>query len=126
MQMLGGGVVLLGLSALAGEFSRLEWAAVSARALGAWVYVTVLGSVAYGSYLWLLKASTPAKAATYAYVNPVIALLLGYLLGDEVLSAWTMGCSAAVVAAVLLVVASPNVPRLVATPPVGTESGTVL
>ncbi len=94
--MLGGGVVLLGLSALTGEFSRLEWAAVSARALGAWVYVTVLGSVAYGSYLWLLKASTPAKAATYAYVNPVIALLLGYLLGDEVLSAWTMGCSAAV------------------------------
>ena len=44
-------------------------------------------------------------------MNPVIALLLGYLLGDEVLSAWTMGCSAVVVAAVLLVVASPNVPR---------------
>ena len=126
MQMLGGGVVLLGLSAVTGEFSRLEWAAVSARALGAWVYVTVLGSVAYGSYLWLLKASTPAKAATYAYVNPVIALLLGYLLGDEALSAWTIGCSAAVVAAVLLVVASPNVPRLVATPPAAPGSGSVL
>ena len=54
------------------------------------LYMSVLGSVAYGSYLWLLKASTPAKAATYAYVNPVIALLLGHLLGDESLSAWTM------------------------------------
>jgi drug/metabolite transporter (DMT)-like permease len=76
-------------------------------------------SVAYGSYLWLLKASTPAKAATCAYVNLVIALLLGYLLGDESLSAWTMGCSAAVVAAVLLVVTSPSVPRLGVTPPAG-------
>ena len=104
MQMLGGGVVLIGLSVATGELARLDWVAVPSGAFGAWVYVTVLGSVAYGSYLWLLKASTPAKAATYAYVNPVIALLLGYLLGDEGLSAWTMGCSAAVVAAVLLVV----------------------
>lgn len=104
MQMLAGGGVLLAASALIGDVSRVEWAAVPAGALGAWVYVTVLGSVAYGSYLWLLKVSTPAKAATYAYVNPVIALLLGYLLGDEVLSAWTVACSATVVVAVLLVV----------------------
>jgi len=52
-----------------------------------------------------LGTPTPAKVATYAYVNPVIALLLGYLLDDEVLSAWTIGCSTVVVAAVLLVVA---------------------
>ena len=104
MQMVGGGAVLLGFSALTGEFEQMDWATVPTRAWAAWVYTTVFGSVAYGSYLWLLKASTPAKAATYAYVNPVIALLLGYLLGDEVLTLWTMGCSAVVVAAVLLVV----------------------
>ena len=104
MQMVTGGCVLLVLSTMTGEFDRVDWAAVPNRAWGAWAYTTVFGSVAYGSYLWLLKASTPAKAATYAYVNPVIALLLGYLLGDEVLTLWTMGCSTAVVLAVLLVV----------------------
>jgi len=102
--MVTGGCVLLVLSTMTGEFDRVDWAAVPNRAWGAWAYTTVFGSVAYGSYLWLLKASTPAKAATYAYVNPVIALLLGYLLGDEVLTLWTMGCSTAVVVAVLLVV----------------------
>ena len=104
MQMFGGGVVLLGLSAATGEVAQLEWASVSNTALAGWVYVTVLGSVAYGSYLWLLKASTPTKAATYAYVNPVIALILGYLVADESLSPRTIGCSALVVLAVLMVV----------------------
>ena len=46
----------------------------------------------------------PAKVATYAYVNPVIALLLGYLLAGEALSLWSLGCSTVVVAGVLLVV----------------------
>ena len=104
MQMFGGGVVLLALSGMTGEVARLDWAAVSNTALAGWVYVTVLGSVAYGSYLWLLKASTPTKAATYAYVNPVIALLLGYLVAGESLSPRTIGCSALVVLAVLMVV----------------------
>jgi drug/metabolite transporter (DMT)-like permease len=104
MQMLGGGVVLMGMSAATGEFSRLDLAAVPPGALVAWAYTIVFGSVAYGSSLWRLKASTPAKASTYAYVNPVIALLLGYLFGAEVLSAWTVGCSVMIVAAVLLVV----------------------
>ena len=94
----------MALSTVTGELARLDWAAITTVAFGAWAYVIVLGSVAYGSYLWLLKAATPAKAATYAYVNPVIALLLGYLLADEALSSWSLGCSAIIVAAVLLVV----------------------
>ena len=104
MQMLGGGAVLLALSAASGELAGLDWSTVSPAAFGAWFYVAAFGSVAYGCYLWLLKASTPAKAATYAYVNPVIALFLGYLLADETLSLWSMGCSGVVVAGVLLVV----------------------
>ena len=104
MQMLGGGVVLMALSAVTGELRGLDWGAVSPAAFGAWAYVAVFGSVAYGCYLWLLKATVPAKAATYAYVNPVIALVLGYILADEALSAWSLGCSTVVVVAVLLVV----------------------
>ena len=104
MQMLGGGVVLLALSVAIGEPRGLDWGAVSPAAYGAWAYVAILGSVAYGCYLWLLKASIPAKAATYAYVNPIIALMLGYLLAGEALSAWSLGCSAVVVVGVLLVV----------------------
>lgn len=104
MQMLGGGAVLMVLSAASGELTRLDWSTVSPAAFGAWFYVAALGSVAYGCYLWLLKASTPAKAATYAYVNPVIALLLGYLLAGETLTLWSLGSSALVVAGVLLVV----------------------
>ena len=104
MQMLGGGVVLLALSAATGELRGLDWGAVSPAAFGAWAYVAAFGSVAYGCYLWLLKASVPAKAATYAYVNPVIALVLGYFLAGEALSAWSLGCSAVVVVGVLLVV----------------------
>ena len=104
MQMLGGGAVLISMSAASGEWTGLDWSSVSPGAFGAWIYVAALGSVAYGCYLWLLKASTPTKAATYAYVNPVIALILGYLLADETLTLWSMGCSAVVVAGVLLVV----------------------
>ena len=104
MQMVCGGAVLLGVSAAAGEPAGLDWSTVSPAAFGAWFYVAAFGSVAYGCYLWLLKASTPAKASTYAYVNPVIALLLGYLLAGEMLSLWSVGCSAVVVLGVLLVV----------------------
>ena len=104
MQMLGGGAVLMAISVASGELAGLDWSAVSPAAFGAWIYVAAFGSVAYGSYLWLLKASTPAKAATYACVNPVIALVLGYLLADETLTLWSFGCSTVVVVGVLLVV----------------------
>ena len=104
MQMLGGGAVLLAMSAASGELATLDWSTVSPAAFGAWFYVAAFGSVAYGCYLWLLKATTPTKAATYAYVNPVIALVVGYLLADETLSLWSLGCSAVVVVGVLLVV----------------------
>lgn len=104
MQMLSGGAVLIGISVALGEPAGLDWSTVSPSAIGAWFYVAAFGSVAYGCYLWLLKASTPTKVATYAYVNPVIALLLGYLLADETLSLWSLGCSTVVVVGVLLVV----------------------
>ena len=104
MQMLVGGAVLMTLALGTGELSSFDWETVSTASLTGWGYVTIMGSVAYGSYLWLMKASTPAKVATYAYINPVIALFLGYALAGESLSAWTVGCSAFIIVAVLIVV----------------------
>ena len=104
MQILGGGVLLLSLSAAAGELRRLDWDAVSPGAFRASACVAAFGSVSYGCYLSLLKVSVPAKAATYAYMNPVIALVLGYLLAREAPSACSLGCPAVVVLGVLLVV----------------------
>jgi drug/metabolite transporter (DMT)-like permease len=106
MQMLTGGLVLMLLSTLTGELEGFQWSAISGQAMVAWIYITVLGTVAYGAYLWLLKASTPAKVATYAYVNPVIALFLGYMIAGENVTIWTVGCSVLILTAVLIVVTS--------------------
>ena len=110
MQMFSGGVVLMSMSVTAGELTNFHWAAISGQAFGAWVYVAVFGTAAYGAYLWLLKASTPAKVATYAYVNPVIALFLGNVIAGESISVWTVGCSVLIVMAVLIVVSSRTSP----------------
>jgi drug/metabolite transporter (DMT)-like permease len=83
-QMLAGGLLLSLASAALGEFHRFHLSAVS---LGAWLallYLIVPGSiVAFTAYLWLLNRESPTKVGTYAYVNPVVAVLLGYFLGDE-------------------------------------------
>jgi drug/metabolite transporter (DMT)-like permease len=106
MQMLTGGLVLLLLSTGTGELEGFRWSAISGQAMVAWIYITVLGTAAYGAYLWLLKASTPAKVATYAYVNPVFALFLGYVMAGENITGWTVGCSVLILTAVLIVVTS--------------------
>ncbi len=86
LQMLGGGVVMCGVAAGLGEFGRFNWEAVSARSLAAFAYLIVFGSwIGFSAYVWLLGVSTPAKVSTYAYVNPVIAVFLGWaLLGERV------------------------------------------
>ena len=111
MQMFVGGMVLMSMSAIAGELTNLRWALISGQAFGAWVYVAVFGTGAYGAYLWLLKASTPAKVATYAYVNPVMALFLGHAVAGESISDWTVECSVLIVIAVLIVVSSRSRPN---------------
>jgi len=82
-RFLVGGPVLMIFSGLSGEFADFEPARVTGKALLAFVYLTTIGSYAFGVYLWLLKASTPAKVATYAYVNPVLALVLGTVFAGE-------------------------------------------
>lgn len=104
MQMIGGGAVALLIGIFSGELSQLDLGAITAKSFLSWVYLTTVGSFAYVVYIWLLKASTPARVATYAYVNPVIALLLGAALAEEKLSLWTGGCSVVIVLAVAIII----------------------
>lgn len=83
-EMLAGGVLLFIVSLLTGEPTRLDLAAVSLRSILALAYLAVFGSIiGYTAYLWLLKTVEPAKASTNFYVNPVIAVFVGWLVADE-------------------------------------------
>lgn len=104
MQMLCGGVLLLLSGAMSGEGARLELENVSLRSLLALGYLTVFGSlVAFSAYVWLLRVSTPAKVSTYAFVNPVVAVALGFVFAGEPLTPRTMVAAAVIVTAVVLI-----------------------
>lgn len=104
MQMLCGGVLLLLSGALSGEGARLELENVSLRSVLSLGYLTVLGSlVAFSAYVWLLRVSTPAKVSTYAFVNPVVAVALGFVFAGEPLTPRMMVAAAVIVTAVVLI-----------------------
>ncbi len=108
MEMFAGGVLLLVVAAGTGELGRFDPSAVSTRSLWALAYLIVFGAiVAFSAYVWLLKATTPARAATYAYVNPVVAVALGWALASEPLSPRIFVAGAMIVAAVVLIVGRP-------------------
>lgn len=99
----GAGLAFLGL--LSGELARFDPAAVSAKSLWATLYLFVFGSlVGFSAYLWLLRNTTVARLSTYAYVNPVIAVVLGWLLAGEPLSARVALATAVIVGAVALII----------------------
>jgi drug/metabolite transporter (DMT)-like permease len=107
MQMLCGGVLLSLAGLVAGETSRLDFAAMSAKSLLALLYLILVGAiVGYSAYIWLLRVSTPAKVSTYAYVNPVVAVLLGWLFAAEELSLRVAAAAAVIVAGVALITLS--------------------
>jgi drug/metabolite transporter (DMT)-like permease len=84
MQMLTGGALLVVLGLVVGEGARFSLASVTTRSWLALLYLVVAGSmVAYSAYLYLLKTTSPARASTYAYVNPIVAVMLGWLLAAE-------------------------------------------
>lgn len=81
LQMLLGGLMLIGYVLLAGELPRWQW---TFNGIAAMLYLTIFGScIAYGTYVWLIQHTTPARLGTIAYVNPVVAVLLGWLVLDE-------------------------------------------
>jgi drug/metabolite transporter (DMT)-like permease len=104
MQMITGGGILLVLALVRGEGQSFSLARVTALSFGAWLYLTIAGSlVAYTAYVWLLHATTPARVATYAYVNPLIAVLLGCTIGREAFSPELFAAGALIIVAVIVV-----------------------
>jgi drug/metabolite transporter (DMT)-like permease len=100
LQMLCGGVALFALSLFAGEPARFHFDQGSRQSWLALSYLIVFGSwIGFSAYVWLLKASTPARVATYAYVNPVVAVLLGHLILNEPFGSRTAWAAAAFCAA---------------------------
>ena len=117
MQMTAGGVLLLGLAVAGGEPAQFSFGRVTLLSIGSWLYLIVAGSlVGYTCYVWLLHATTPARVATYAYVNPLIAVLLGCTLGRETFSHELLVAGGLIILAVVLIVRGGTRPAAVTAP----------
>jgi drug/metabolite transporter (DMT)-like permease len=107
-QMLAGGVLLTLTAAWLGEFRVFHFATVSLRAWLALAYLIVAGSiVAFTAYVWLIHHESPTKVGTYAYVNPVVAVILGYFLGGEAIGPRTLMGTALVLVSVVALTTIP-------------------
>lgn len=129
MEMLAGGALLTLAGTIAGEWPRFAPGAMSVRSLTAVVYLIVFGSlVAFTAYMWLLRVTTPARVATYAYVNPIVALLLGWGFAGEPLTARTLLASAVILLGVVVTITYRGAPSATAAATAATAaaSSTVL
>lgn len=107
-QMLAGGVLLTAVSAALGEMRGFDPVAVPAAAWLALLYLVVAGSiVAFTVYVWLIHHESPTRVGTYAYVNPVVAVLVGWLLGGETLGIRTVLGSLLVLVSVVVITTMP-------------------
>ena len=109
MQSFAGGVGLLFAGLVSGEFHRFHFAAVSGRSWVALAYLVVFGSgIGLSAYIYILQKSTAARVATYALVNPVVALFLGWLIAGETISLRTVVAAVVILTAVILVITAPH------------------
>jgi drug/metabolite transporter (DMT)-like permease len=99
-----GAVMLLATAGITGEFRGLHWSAISLKSIFGLGYLIVFGSiVAFTAYTWLLQRVPPAVVATHTYANPVVAVLLGWLLASEPLTARVAIASVAILGAIMLI-----------------------
>ena len=111
-QMLAGGVLLTVTAALLGEFRGFHPQAVSRGAWLALAYLIVAGSiVGFTAYVWLIHHESPTRVGTYAYVNPVVAVLVGYFFGGEAIGPRTIGGTLLVLVSVVVITTTPK-PKL--------------
>ncbi|HEU4631271.1 MAG TPA: EamA family transporter [Gemmatimonadaceae bacterium] len=111
LQMLAGGALLLALGLAAGEAGQVALGAVSGASLAGLLYLIVFGSLlGFTAFAWLLRVEPPSRVATYAYVNPVVAVLLGWAIAGEPVTASTLVAAAVIVGAVALIVSRRRTP----------------
>jgi drug/metabolite transporter (DMT)-like permease len=112
-QMLAGGAFLALTSAALGEFRNFHPSNISREAWFSLLYLIVAGSiVAFTAYLWLIERESPTKVGTYAYVNPAVAVLLGYILGGETLGPRTvLGAALILISVVVITTAKAKLPK---------------
>ncbi|HJW39380.1 MAG TPA: EamA family transporter, partial [Candidatus Udaeobacter sp.] len=104
-QMLCGGALLLLAGVVTGELPQFHPGSISILSLGSFVYLVVIGAVVgYTAYIWLLRHCEPAKVATYAFVNPIVAVLLGAVFAGETLTMRTLIAAALIIGSVALVI----------------------
>ena len=104
-QMLCGGTLLIIAGLAIGEWRQFHLQQITAQSFGAFVYLVLIGGIiGYASYAWLLRYCEPAKVATYAYVNPIVAVLLGALFAGETLNSRTLLGAILIIGSVALVI----------------------
>jgi drug/metabolite transporter (DMT)-like permease len=118
-QMFCGGFLLMLVGLGIGEPHRFDPTKMSIVSLGAFVYLVLIGAIiGYTAYFWLLRHCDPAKVATYAYVNPIVAVLLGALFANETLSLRTLLAAALIIGSVALVITVQQLQPKAAVPPI--------
>jgi len=106
-EMLAGGVILLVLATATGEWGQLHMQRISTDSVLALAFLIVFGSlVAFSAYVWLLRNVSSARVSTYAYVNPAVAVFLGWALAGEIITIRTLVATAVIIAAVALITAA--------------------
>lgn len=104
MEMLAGGAGLMILGTLTGEWGRLDISAITLKSIVSLAYLIIFGAlVGFSAYTWLLRVAPTPLVSTYAYVNPLVALFLGYMLGDEPLTLRILVSALIVVSSVALI-----------------------
>jgi drug/metabolite transporter (DMT)-like permease len=109
LQMIGGSIALLLLGVMRGELAAIHVNQISNASWAGWIYLVTFGSlVGFTAYIYLLKTVSPAKASTYAYVNPLVAVLLGWAIAGEPVTLRSLGAAAIILAGVAMITVSQN------------------
>jgi drug/metabolite transporter (DMT)-like permease len=104
IQMLAGGIVVSAIAVISGDFARFDPGAASMLSVVSFAYLILIGSlIGYSSYMYLLGVTSAARASTYAFVNPVVAVVLGAMFAGEPLSPRVLTAGAIIVVAVALI-----------------------
>ena len=109
MVMITGGLMLTGISLLLGEYHSFELSQISAQSLSALIYLTaIITIVGFTDFYWLIRVTTPSLANTFAYVSPVIAVILGWALLHEEITILTIAAMCIILAGVAMMVTTPG------------------